>query len=59
MTSMPKSKNDLLVHFFAVSCFRSYLYVSLNKFTILVYNPDLTEELNKNWNSVCLKILGV
>lgn len=59
MTSMPKSKIDLLVRFFAVCCFRSYLYVSLNKFTTVVYNPDLTEELNEDWNSVCLKIVVV
>jgi len=57
MTSIPESKIDLSVHFFAVCCFRSYLYISLNKFTTLVYNPDLTEELNKN--SVCFKMLVV
>lgn len=59
MTSILKSKIDLSVRFFAVCCFRSYLYISLNKFTILVCNPDLTEELNENCNSVCFKMLLV
>lgn len=59
MTSISKSKIDLsVIFFFAVCCIRSYLYISLNKFTVLAYNPDLTEELN-NWNLVCFKIVVV
>lgn len=63
VTSIPKSKPVLLVHFFAVSCFRLYLYIyiniHLNKISILVYISGLTEGLNKNWNSACFKILVV
>lgn len=52
-------KIDLSEIFFAVCCIRSYLYITLNKFSVLVYNPALTEELNKNRNLVCFKVLVV
>lgn len=47
------------IFFFAVCCIRSYLYITLSKFTVLLYNTALTEEPNKNRNLVSFKVLVV